>query len=75
MGSESEKKAPDSGKRLTRREVLKKYGPYTAPVVVSMLMTSHAYAMFMMTTYATLSACVQAHGGMANHGAMRHPIG
>jgi len=53
-----------------RRELFKKYGPYTAPVVVSMLVPETAYGANAGTVYSTSQACVDAGGhnsGMRQH--------
>lgn len=46
------------GTQLDRRELLKKYGPYTAPIVISMLLPSEAYAhKDMSVVYSTVAKC------------------
>ena len=70
---------------IGRRELLKKYGPYTAPLVVSMLTPEIAYSANAGTVYSTSQACVDASGhtsGMRQHcmvdgragGAMTHNV-
>jgi len=63
---------------LNRRDMLRKYGAYTAPLVVSMLVPEQAYAMNGMTPYSTIGTCQANHMGrqaMNTHCANRHPIG
>lgn len=72
-GAHVKNSEPDSKKLkdlVGRRELLQKYGPYTAPVVVSMLVPEVAYGANAGTVYSTSQACVDAsmHSvGMANH--------
>ncbi len=45
--------------RLSRRDLLTKYGPYTAPVVIALLTPTHVYAdNTRKNSYPTLSACL-----------------
>lgn len=63
---------------LSRREVLKKYGAYTAPVVVSMLLPEQAYGMNGGTAYSSVLTCQANHTmrqAMNGHCASMHPIG
>lgn len=48
---------------LTRRDVLKKYGAYSAPAVVALLLPQNTMAGFGMTTFSSVMACNMAHGG------------
>ena len=63
---------------LNRRDMLKKYGAYTAPLVVSMLVPEQAYAMNNGVAYSTVTTC-QANHTMNQatnmHCERRHPIG
>jgi hypothetical protein len=43
--------------RLSRRELIEKYGAYTAPVVVAMLTPSEVYAHKNGEVYSTVAAC------------------
>lgn len=63
---------PDSKDRLNRRELLAKYGPYTAPIVVSMLVPSEAYSHANGQVYSTVAAC-GADTGASVMGAMHGP--
>lgn len=65
-------KQNESPKRLDRRELLSKYGPYTAPVVISLLLPSQAYGHTADIAYSTVAACAAADvpSGMGNHGPM-----
>ena len=60
---------PDN--KMGRRELFKKYGPYTAPVVVSLLSPNSGYAMNSGAVYSTSAACVAdplgMHAGMTRH--------
>lgn len=47
---------------LGRRELISKYGPYTAPVVMCMLLPAEAYATNAGAIYSTSQACVDASG-------------
>ncbi len=49
---------------VSRRELLKKYGVYTAPTLVSLVLSSDAYAMNGGVVYSTLAECQAAHSGM-----------
>lgn len=55
----------------SRRDLFKKYGPYTAPVVVALLSPQLGYAMNQGAVYSTSAACVA--DPLGNHGTMtRH---
>lgn len=51
-------------KTLNRRDAIKKYGAYTAPLVVSMLLPEQAYAMNNGVVYSTTTRCQANHSGM-----------
>ena len=57
-----------SEEKLARRELLTKYGAYTAPLVVSMLVPSEAYGHNTGQTYSTSASCVADAGGGNMHG-------
>jgi len=44
-----------------RRDMIKKYGAYTAPVVVSLLAPQHAYGANGGVVYSSASNCINAH--------------
>jgi len=46
---------------LNRRELLKKYGAYTAPTVVSLVLSSEAQAANGGVVYSSLQLCLDAH--------------
>lgn len=55
---------PESDERelvISRRRLFEKYGAYTAPVVVSLLLPEQAYAMNGGTAYSSESTCQDAH--------------
>ena len=52
--------------KYTRREIFEKYGPYTAPVVVSMLLPNQVYANNDGSTYTTVASCQANHPLMPN---------
>jgi len=62
-------------KVVTRRDVLKKYGAYSAPAVIALLVPQQTVAMFRGTAYSSLAACETAHGGMTMHCSTMHDIG
>lgn len=61
---------PDNSpeERLNRRELLAKYGPYTAPLVVSMLVPEQAYGHNTGQVYSTSASCVADAAGGNMHG-------
>jgi len=61
----SEKETEDT---LARRELLTKYGPYTAPLVISMLIPSEAYGHNTGQPYSTSATCVADPAGGTMHG-------
>lgn len=61
----SEKKPADT---LNRRKLLTKYGAYTAPLVVSMLVPSEAYGHNTMQPYSTSQTCADDASGGSMHG-------
>lgn len=55
-------KQANSTKIQTRREILSKYGAYTAPVVVSLLIPSKTYADGSnMAIYSNATTCAESH--------------
>ncbi|HAY45446.1 MAG TPA: hypothetical protein DCY55_04090 [Gammaproteobacteria bacterium] len=46
---------------LNRRELLKKYGAYTAPTLVSLVLSSEAQAANGGVVYSSLQLCLDAH--------------
>jgi len=62
-------------KVVSRRDVLKKYGAYSAPAVIALLVPQQTVAMFSGTAYSSLAACQTAHGGMTMHCNTMHDIG
>ena len=62
-------------KVVSRRDVLKKYGAYSAPAVIALLVPQQTVAMFSGTAYSSLAACETAHGGMTMHCSTMHDIG
>ena len=61
-------------KVVSRRDVLKKYGAYSAPAVIALLVPQQTVAMFSGTAYSSLAACQTAHGGMTMHCNTMHDI-
>ena len=59
------KKSPD---KITRRELLAKYGPYTTPAVVSLLLPSETYGHDNGQVYSTSATCVADSSGGGMHG-------
>jgi len=53
----STKEQKESKDSLDRRELITKYGAYTAPLVVSMLVPSDAYGHTGGLVYSTVAAC------------------
>jgi len=53
---------------IARRELLTKYGPYTAPIVVSMLVPQEAFGHNTMQPYSTSATCVADPAGGNMHG-------
>lgn len=70
-----DKEGENTEKLISRRKLLEKYGPYTAPIVVSMLVPSQAYAHRDMTVvYSTVAKCGADTGASVmggNHGPTR----
>lgn len=66
MSNDDNKTENDSQNLISRREILTKYGPYTAPVVISMLSPEAAYGANTGTVYSTSAACVAAPGHNSN---------
>ena len=66
MPNAKEPAVPDTGNKLNRRELLSKYGSYTAPVVAAMLMPGQAAANG--GPYSNLDACIAGHGGAGGMG-------
>ena len=63
-------------KVVSRRDVLKKYGAYSAPAVIALFLPQRTVAMFQGTTYSSIAECDAAHGGMmSSHCSMEHIIG
>lgn len=62
----------DSGKKaeplIDRRELFKKYGPYTAPLVIAMLSPETAYSHNSSDVYSTSAKCVADSSGGNMHG-------
>ena len=52
--------------KYTRREIFEKYGPYTAPVVVSMLLPNQVYAHNDGSMWTTVASCQSNHPLMPN---------
>lgn len=48
----------EAKKRIGRRELLAKYGPYTAPLVISMLNPNNTYAHTNMIPYSSVNSCL-----------------
>lgn len=67
----NQENTPDSQEKLTRRELLNKYGPYTAPLVVSMLIPNRVYSHNNMIPYSTSAACAADTGGGFMHSPTR----
>ena len=61
----------NSSKLVTRRDLLKEYGPYTAPLVVSMLVPKEAYGHNNMIPYSTSAACASDASGGFMHSPTR----
>ena len=54
--------------KINRRELLAKYGPYTAPLVVSMLVPNEVYGHNTGQPYSTSATCVADPDGGNMHG-------
>lgn len=56
----------ESTQTIARRELIRKYGAYTAPVVISLLVPQDAFGHNNAIVYSTSQACVDGSGG-PNH--------
>lgn len=57
-----------SNDTINRRGLFKKYGPYTTPLVVSMLIPSKTYGHTTFQPYSTSQTCIDDPAGGSMHG-------
>jgi hypothetical protein len=62
-------------KSISRRELLNKYGAYTAPVVVAMLTPELAYAHMVTAVYSSTAECVGDSANMHRPNMVNHCTG
>jgi len=55
---ENQSSPKESNNAISRRKLIGKYGAYTSPVVVSLLMPSKAYSDVDFQVYSTSAACI-----------------